>query len=901
MTTFDKLTKGSGSTAKQYDPNAGEAGAEIYGRTAIGAAPIPIKVTDDGTGLGIVSVTSSGGGADTDVNIAQVGGAVVSLGQKVMANSIPAVLASDQSAIPVTDNSGSLTVDNPILSVVGGGTEAAAQRVTIASDSTGVLSVDDNGGSLTVDGTVSLGSGSNVIGHVITDTGSTTAVTGNVTVVQPTGTNLHAVTDSGSTTAVTGNVTVVQPTGTNLHAVLDTTSTTAVTQATGSNLHMVVDSGTVSTITNVVHVDDNSGSLTVDNGGTFAVQATIAAAATSIGKAEDAASANADVGVPAMAIQLATPTDLAGTDADYAMLQMSGGRLWASTKVDTALPAGSNVIGHVIADSGSTTAVTGNVTVVQGTGTNLHAVLDSGTTTVTQGTGTNLHMVVDSGTVSTITNVVHVDDNSGSLTVDNGGTFAVQATVAAGSTNIAKAEDVASADADVGVPAMAIQKATPADTAGTDGDYAMLQMSAGRLWGSVKVDTALPAGSNVIGHVIADSGSTTAVTGTVTVDTELPAAGALSDSLANPTTPMIGSAGLLWDSNTSRWVRTPGTAAGGTNISAKSGAIGSGAIASGAIASGAIASGAVASGAIASGAVASGAVASGAFASGSISAGAVAAGATSFVKLEDVASADADAGVPAMAVQKATPANTAGTDGDYEMLQISAGRLWASTLVTDMVPGTGATNLGKAEDAASANGDVGVAAMVIQKSTPADTAGTDADYSMLQMSAGRLWASTQAYGDVASAATDSGNPVKIGFVAHTANPTAATDGQRMNGSSDKLGRQVTVLNQVRDLVTNQTTTISNTTETTIFTAVASTFLDLTLLVITNSSATGTTVTIRDTTGGSAVAIFDVGPKGGIVVPFAVPFKQTSVNTNWTAQSGTSVSSLHIFVQAANNI
>lgn len=38
----------------------------------------------------------------------------------------------------------------------GGGVEAAALRVTIASDSTGVVSVDDNGGSLTVDGTVSV-------------------------------------------------------------------------------------------------------------------------------------------------------------------------------------------------------------------------------------------------------------------------------------------------------------------------------------------------------------------------------------------------------------------------------------------------------------------------------------------------------------------------------------------------------------------------------------------------------------------------------------------------------------------------------------------------------------------------------------------------------------------------
>lgn len=70
----------------------------------------------------------------------------------------------------------------------------------------------------------------------------------------------------------------------------------------------------------------------------------------------------------------------------------------------------------------------------------------------------------------------------GSHAVTNAGTFAVQATVAAGATNIAKAEDVASADADVGVPSMAVRKATPANTSGTDGDYEMLQMSAGRLW-----------------------------------------------------------------------------------------------------------------------------------------------------------------------------------------------------------------------------------------------------------------------------------------------------------------------------------------------------------------------------------------------------------------------------------
>lgn len=49
--------------------------------------------------------------------------------------------------------SGAVSVSNfpAPLSVVGGGTEAAALRVTLANDSTGLVSVNDDGGSLTVD------------------------------------------------------------------------------------------------------------------------------------------------------------------------------------------------------------------------------------------------------------------------------------------------------------------------------------------------------------------------------------------------------------------------------------------------------------------------------------------------------------------------------------------------------------------------------------------------------------------------------------------------------------------------------------------------------------------------------------------------------------------------------
>ena len=164
--------------------------------------------------------------------------------------------------------------------------------------------------------------------------------------------------------------------------------------------------------------------------------------------------------------------------------------------------------------------------------------------------------------------------------------------------------------------------------------------------------------------------------------------------------------------------------------------------------------------------------------------------ATSIAKAEDDAHASADVGIMALAVRKATPANLSGADGDYEPLQVSAGRLWTSTTVTGSVavttdlvasytntdgsadvgrhvviggtdgtnnqtiatdtngalklaagannigdvdvlsvnPGTGATDLGKAEDAAHSSGDVGVMALTVRSDTPTAKGGTDGDY-----------------------------------------------------------------------------------------------------------------------------------------------------------------------------
>lgn len=159
-------------------------------------------------------------------------------------------------------------------------------------------------------------------------------------------------------------------------------------------------------------------------------------------------------------------------------------------------------------------------------------------------------------------------------------------------------------------------------------------------------------------------------------------------------------------------------------------------------------------------------------------------------------------------------------------------------------------------------------------------------------------------GDVAHDAADSGNPVKIGgrVVTTLSGIAAAAHDDRTNAIFDDIGRQVVVSGQVRDLMTHQATTItSSTSETTVLTAVASTFLDITLVVIANKSATATLVTFKDSTAGTIR--FVVYVPAGQTIGFAPPrpVTQAAVNNNWTATCGSSVDSVYIFVQAEKNI
>lgn len=64
-----------------------------------------------------------------------------------------AIATNDVNMSAINTNTTAIETNTDFGAVVGGGVEATALRVTLASDSTGLVSVDDGGGSLTVDGT----------------------------------------------------------------------------------------------------------------------------------------------------------------------------------------------------------------------------------------------------------------------------------------------------------------------------------------------------------------------------------------------------------------------------------------------------------------------------------------------------------------------------------------------------------------------------------------------------------------------------------------------------------------------------------------------------------------------------------------------------------------------------
>lgn len=293
---------------------------------------------------------------------------------------------------------------------------------------------------------------------------------------------------------------------------------------------------------------------------------------------------------------------------------------------------------------------------------------------------------------------------------------------------------------------------------------------------------------------------------------------------------------------TSPWI----VAGGGTAGSSGTAVLTIQGIASGTAVPISAASGTIASGAVASGAFASGSIASGAFASGSIAVGAIAAGATAIAENEDVGSASADRGVKMLVIQRATPADTA-ADLDYSFPQMSAGRLWNSSIVTDVVPGVAATNLGKAEDAAAASADTGIFNLGVRNETLTAPTNTDGDYSQF--------------------------------------------------SVDNSGRTLIVEAPTAAMSRGTATITASTSDTSIVAASGSASLKTYIrsCQIANTGGSTTLVTFKDGSGGSTLG-FTIAPTlGGSNINFPIPLV-TTANTAFYAAGATSTSSLYISCQ-----
>lgn len=286
--------------------------------------------------------------------------------------------------VEIFDGGDTHTVANAALSITGGGVEAGALRVTLANDSTGVLSIDDNGATLSIDDG---GATISVDGTVSVDTITTSIVPGT------------AATNLGK---AVGAIADAAPTGVGAIAIRRDANTVFPGVADNDYAPLLVDANGYLK----VEMFDGGDTITVDNGGTFAVQVD-GAALTSLQAIDDIVHAGQDAAYVAsvpISGQLDETATQAVTENQVAPVRITAGRALHVAQQGTA-----TVSGTVTADAG-----TGPWPITDNGGA---ITVDWAGTAPPIGAGTEAAAL--RVTVATdSTGVVSVDDNAASLTVD---------------------------------------------------------------------------------------------------------------------------------------------------------------------------------------------------------------------------------------------------------------------------------------------------------------------------------------------------------------------------------------------------------------------------------------------------------------------------------------------------
>jgi len=160
-----------------------------------------------------------------------------------------------------------------------------------------------------------------------------------------------------------------------------------------------------------------------------------------------------------------------------------------------------------------------------------------------------------------------------------------------------------------------------------------------------------------------------------------------------------------------------------------------------------------------------------------------------------------------------------------------------------------------------------------------------AETAMRVIHASDVGLSTATTGNTAHDAADAGNPVKIGFKARTANPTAVAANDRTDAYSDTVGRQIIRPVQVRGLVQTAFAAVITGTEATLLAGVSGVFHDLIYVMAANHSDSAVQVDIRQTTAGTIQMSLDVPANGTTGVSLPVPIPQDHADSSWTVDLG----------------
>jgi len=189
---------------------------------------------------------------------------------------------------------------------------------------------------------------------------------------------------------------------------------------------------------------------------------------------------------------------------------------------------------------------------------------------------------------------------------------------------------------------------------------------------------------------------------------------------------------------------------------------------------------------------------------------------------------------------------------------------------------TANADLAKAEDQASASGMVGVGFLSVRKATPANTSGTDGDFEFTTVSNGKLYTTVSGNVAHDSAVGSIDNPVLLGAVAYeTDNTVPGTSVAEADISRLKCDLDGRILVNTRHPNGWSASSNLSTAATTVLKAAGGSGLHFYLTSLTISSITAqTTKIVSDSAGSPAdeVEIIYTGANGNHTATFPVPIR-----------------------------